>query len=313
MASLTSLENPISGLTSNNFNKVLNAGAVEFGQDWKTYCNCFAGPTFTTNPYVLGTKGTYRPIRSFTHLSGRTQSDFDNNTNIRKDGVFTSYTPYYKRSGSSWAVDGNNWTFVSEVTSFSPNGMTLETRDALGRYSASQFGFNNTLTTAVAANTKTEELAVGNFEDESYSNCMEQGFFDAYYNPQTNAFEDVNTQIITDQQAHTGRNSIRVTAASPVVFKNTLSSCEETSCNITVKTDLKEYSFLDAVLPLQVEFTSVSGFLNAEMLDDDSFILDGTSQGYPVLEVLVTDANGCKAKFVIAKNAAGVLTITKVQ
>lgn len=127
MASLTALKNPIQGLLSNQFESVVNAGAIEMSDDWKTSCNC---NNVGTNPYVNATKGNFRPVRSYTYLTGRKQTTYDLNTNIRRDGVFTAFSPYYKNVSGSWEKNPANWTFVSEVTAFSPNGMTMETKDA---------------------------------------------------------------------------------------------------------------------------------------------------------------------------------------
>ena len=52
---------------------VLQAGAVEFSNKRQTYCDCITSNGSpipqTTNPYILGTKGNWRPLKSFTHLT----------------------------------------------------------------------------------------------------------------------------------------------------------------------------------------------------------------------------------------------------
>lgn len=302
MASLTSLSDPRSGIQSNQYMNVLNAGAVEFGDVWKTYCNCFkTGPAATTNPYVLGIKGNWRPVRSFTHLSGRTQSDYDNNTNIRKDGVFTSYTPYYKNVSGNWNVNGLNWTYVSEVTQFSPNGMALETKDALGRYSASHYGFNNTLTTAVAANTQLKQLAFGNFEDFEYSNCMDQGFFNQIH--LNNQQEPIPAVNISSSVAHTGRNSIKVAGGTSIIFKNIVSSCEESVCNLNLTqiAGKNEFVISNGTAPYQIETNLISGSGNADLNPNGIVTVTYATNQYFEIEVSLTDANGCAAIFKISR------------
>jgi hypothetical protein len=305
MASVTTLENPIPAIKSNQYKKVLNAGAVEFSQEWDTYCNCFKSPaTATTNPYVLGTLGNFRPVRSFTHLSGRTQSDYDNNTNIRRDGVFTSYNPYYKNVNGNWQVDGSNWTFVSQVTAFSPNGMTLETRDALGRYSASNFGYNNTLTTAVAANTQIKELAFGSFEDVAYSNCMDQNFFNKVV-VGSNAQSEIPATMLSTSEAHTGRNSIKVESGQPVVFKNVVSNCVETTCNLEMKYNDKINGFdvVNGTAPYQLDVNLVSGSGNVDLNPNGTLSLTYVATQYLEMIITLTDANGCSATFKVTRAA----------
>jgi hypothetical protein len=293
---MTSLSNPLAGIGSNQFTNVLNAGAVEFDDIWKTYCDCFASSS--RNPYVLGTKGNWRPVRSYTHLSGRTQTNYDGNTNIRKDGVFTSYSPFYKLGQGKWTKDGQNWTFVSEVTEFSPNGMTLETRDALGRYSSSLFEFNNTLTTAVAANAKGQQIAAGSFEDAGNTNCLEQGYFSRAKIGDEEVAVIPGSSIETTH-VHTGRKSIKVEAGEPVVFENVISTCESTpSCDLTlVLHNNKEpyYQITGGQAPYQMTFEAFgNGTIDAALLPNNLITLAIMNAGDYMI-ITVTDNKGCKA------------------
>lgn len=287
MASLTSLSNPLSCISSNVYPNILNAGAVEFSQDWKTYCNCFknTGTTPTNvNPYVLGTLGNWRPVRSFTHLSGRTQSNFDGNTNIRRDGVFTSYTPYYRLQNGKWNKNQQNWTYVSEVTAFSPNGMVLETRDALGRYGASLFGYNSTLTTAVAANARTKQMAYLGFEDVDYSNCMDQHFI----------FE--GSPDVERNDAHTGRHSLKVETGSPIVFVyETIDGCEPTACQLEFAQEFKHlYRIENGTAPYSIEVEVITGEVDASITNNTLVSIEGNTTDYYEIKITVTDANGCQ-------------------
>src|ERR1043165_8206486 len=97
MANITCETNPLAGLKSNVYENVLQASAVEFSDKRKTECNCLTGHDeetvvpYSVNPYIIGTKGNWRPLKSYTHLTKRTKSNYDGNTNIRRDGMFTSY------------------------------------------------------------------------------------------------------------------------------------------------------------------------------------------------------------------------------
>jgi hypothetical protein len=298
MASLTALTDPTQALQNNNYKNVLNAGAVEFNDNWNTYCDCYQGVNASTNPFVLGIRGNWRPVRSYTHLSGRSQSNYNKNTNIRVDGVFTSYSPFYTNVGGNWNKNGANWTFVSEVTQFSPNGMTLETRDALGRYSASTFGFNNTLTTGVAANTKATQLAVGNFEDLAYTNCMDQGFFSKELNSTTILSTNISTT-----QSHTGRNSIKVAAGGSVKFGNSTTCPEENICNITATLAANAPNYNSGTITIsggspnyQIELntplTAEAYQINGNQISYN-FITIPASGPQPFITINVTDASGC--------------------
>lgn len=285
MASVTLLSNPINQIKNNVYRNVLNAGAIEFSQYWKTYCECFggSGSFATTNPFILGTKGNFRPVRSYTHLTDRTQTNLNGNTNIRKDGVFKSYTPFYKIQNGNWNVDAKNWTYVSEVTEFSPNGMTLEAKDALGRYSSTQFSFNNTMTSAVASNTSLKQLLNLHFEDENFSNCSDENV----------AVSGLN---LDNENAHTGRNSIKVQANNPVTISSIDRSCAQDECQINVvKTSGDLYEIQNAIAPITVEVQSISGSVDVVLNPNNTLSIINLEAGnYYEFLISLQDAKGCQ-------------------
>lgn len=314
MASMTSLNNPLTGISTNQFGNVLNAGAIEFGQDWRTYCECYtSGGPASTNPYVLGTKGNWRPVRSYTHLAGRTQSNFDNNTNIRKDGVFTSYTPFYKLTQGKWGRDPQNWTFASEVTNFSPNGQTVETRDAMGRYSASLYGFNNVLTTATANNSKLKEISSGSFEDYNYTNCMADGYF-SKAKVGTGAVGYLPVGSISNVHSHTGKTSLKVVSGSPVVFENIIATCDNPQpCSVALNViNSTSMTISGGTVPYVVEFDSESSNGDAfqSAANTVSYSLS-TASNSNSLFIKITDASGCRVGKKVTV-VSGVLTYENI-
>lgn len=297
IASITTLKNPLTGLTGNIFENVLQSSAIEFSQDWRTFCDCFDDPlaaNYTTNPYVLGTKGNWRMSRSWLHLSSRTQSNYDNNTNIRKDGMFTSYTPFYKLTSGKWNIDERNWTFTSEVTEFSPFGQELENKDALGRYSAATFGFNQTLATSVAANSRYRELGFDAFEDYDFGDCSDDHF----------KFRD--NPVIVNTQSHTGRKSIKVSAGTPVVMNKQFENCEPEGCTLELSplhqltSTLGIISVTNGTAPYNIEYDIVNGN-PAVNIDNQSTQISLTGSGYTIT-ITVTDMNGCKVLQTYTKN-----------
>jgi len=211
MASITTLQNPLTGLNNNIYEKVITASATEFNDQWHIFCDCISAyqGTNTAQSYITGARGNWRKKRDFVHLTGRTQSDYNDNTNARIDGVFTSYNPLYKMGGGKWQFDTTNWTFTSQVTQINPNGQELENQDALGRYSAATYGYNQTFAISVGANSKYSELAYDNVEDYHLKNCGDDHF--KFPNP-----------TIDSLQSHTGKKSIRVSAGSPLSMTKVL-------------------------------------------------------------------------------------------
>jgi len=189
--------------------KIINAGAVDYSDYWPAGCECGISPapeppaTSTGNPYFKNEKGVWRTKSSRTYLTGRFSQA---KVTPRQDGFFTSFEPFYKLTAShNWYKDMTNWTFVSEVSIYSPYGFELENRDALNRYSAAQYGYNNTLPMAVGANTKYREIGYDGFEDYGFDSCPTSAHFSFR--------EAIGGQVVPDQ-SHTGKYSIKVNANS---------------------------------------------------------------------------------------------------
>ena len=298
----TFMVNPLDQFKDNVFENVIQASAIEYDDTWRVFCDCNGTTTVnSTNPYVLGNKGNYKPIRSYLHLSERTQSDYNNNTNIRKDGVMESFTPFYQLSSSgNWEIDSDNWTFTSEITEFNPYGQELENKDALGRYSSAQFGFNQTLPKAVAGNSKYTDMGFTSFEDEGFSDCADNHF----------RFSNLN---VVDNQSHSGRNSIRVTLGNSAVMEKDIEDCPD-SCDLSilVRKDTKSgYLFVEpyysaATSPAYV--AQQNPVISFNIITGSPVVsISGTNQlniipvGPFQLEITIVDDNGCKVVLLISQ------------
>lgn len=283
-------ENPIAGLTTNIFDKILQAGAVEYVDEWGTFCECFADDEregATTNPYVLGLKGNWRPKASYLHLSGRTQTYENANSNIRHDGMFASFTPFYKLTGGNWNIDRQNWTYTSSVMEFSPFGQPLETVDALNRHSSSQYGYNQSLKIASANNTRYRQLGFDSFEDYDFENCSD------------NHFKLAPGAEIVESKAHSGRRSLKVTPATPIVYSTAIvEDCETLPdpCPIEVQLiidgNARVYKILSGNAPYQFNVSIISGPVFYEMTPQGINVFSTNPHtGHYILTI--TDATGC--------------------
>jgi hypothetical protein len=290
MATLTSLSNPLTSLSSNAYQNVLQASAVEYSIKRKTHCNCIEQNSIlpnTTNPYITGTKGTWRPLKNYTHLTTRSQSNINNNTNIRKDGMFESYTPFYKLTGGNWQMDEKDWTHASEVTEFNVFGQEVENKDALNRYSSATFGYNQTAALSVAANAAQKEQGFDGFEDYAYNPCVDDHF--KFLTPDT-----VTTE------AHTGRYSLKVSSGTPkYLHKQLAEDCtpESSSCDLNVTTGIwLEYQTIiitGGTAPYSIDSEVISGGVSHPTVvhSNNRTYIEGI--GPYVLEITVTDAKGC--------------------
>lgn len=138
-------------------------------------------------------------------------------TKINKDGEYDIFVPFH------WADPNLNvkqWNMINTVTRYSPYGYALEAKNALDVFSAELYGYNRSAVTASASNAKHQEIAYDGFEDyknNQYGSPYNNGhgnfvLLDPNYN------FDVNPNILTSSQAHTGRYSIKVEHSKSVFY-----------------------------------------------------------------------------------------------
>lgn len=286
--------NPLENIHENIFSKVLQASAVEFSDDWKTFCECFidtTGTSTTINPYVLGNKGIWRPKASYVHLSGRSQAKENNNTNIREDGMFTSFNPFY-RYQNAWLIDRQNWTYTSSVVDFSPFGQALETIDALNRYSSSVYGYNQTLPVAVAANSRYRQLGFDGFEDYAFQNCSD------------NHFRLGGTSLVHNE-AHSGHYAVKVSQNNPIELSVVLDElCAQKECDIEVQVlsstvsesqVLYELTPMGSNAPFTIETEIIGGSPVVDLMANGlGLSIQKNTNGTDQVKIIITDSKGCQ-------------------
>ena len=214
------LSNPIQG-PNIVFANVINAGASEYNETWKRMgCNC-ANVSTSTNPYMLGVKGNLRPLRSWTYLTDRYQKLTNNQMNIRNDGYYKDFAAFwqYQSASNLLGVPSNiastKWQYVTQITNYNPLGLEIENKDALSRYLMAQYGYGRKLPVATSNNSQYKESGFDGFEDYDYNNCIDDHF--SWRTAKSN---------VTNSEAHTGRNSIRVPAGQNLDIKKVILPCE---------------------------------------------------------------------------------------
>lgn len=209
--------------------KVINAGAVDYSDYWKASCECgVIEPGRNYNPYLVNEKGVWRTVSSRTYLTGR---NFQPNVTPRVEGFFTKFSPFYKLSiGNAWYKDPTDWTFVSEITRYSPYGVEIENKDALNRYSAAQYGYNNIFPVAVGANSKYTELGYDGFEDRGFDGCILKAHF--RFPGRLQSGETGNDPaVVSSQTSHTGKYSLLVRPGQKAVMVKQINCGSGTPAN----------------------------------------------------------------------------------
>jgi hypothetical protein len=187
--------------------KIINASAVDYSDDWPTGCECGLKSGGIQNPYLSNFKGVWRTKSSRTYLTSRYNQA---TMTPRNDGFFEKFLPMYRLTGAgSWSKNTTDWVTVSEVNRYSAYGFEIESKDAMDRYSAAQYGYNNTLPMAVGANTRYRDIGFDGFEDYGFGGCPSSPHF-RFDAPIENANNTTNAVLVSDKKSHTGKYSLQV-------------------------------------------------------------------------------------------------------
>jgi hypothetical protein len=194
------------------------------------------------NPYYQGVKGDWRPDYNYVYQVSRVQVPGNSNvagaTNIRSSGYYNSFTPFWTNTtnttnnnpqgtllpiapvaGSPGVVADPRWVYSNKSVYFDQKGNAVESVDALQRYSAVLYGYQQSLATAVATNARHNEIAFDGFEDYYFSlpqatvgSCPMQRQLDMGLALQGSQYCSGGNCIVTGN-AHTGNYSLNLTGS----------------------------------------------------------------------------------------------------
>ena len=201
---VVSLENPIVGnmLRLQNPLPVLDASVQTFARypigDEACYCTGDL-EGFGNNDVLKRLAETYRwyPETGYTQLRPRDYADDDGHRfNLRKDGTYVSFIPFWKRANSQWVAVPQPWTFTEKNTLVNAFGKPEELKDPLNRFTSFKWGHNQTLMRARIFNAKKGEGFLEDFEIIDPVNCSDgRDYLDEDYER---------------SEGHTGVNSLSV-------------------------------------------------------------------------------------------------------
>lgn len=224
--------------------KVLNASASELNDEWQTFC-CAVGSDYCKgcngfNPFVMNLDGNWHMNRQYAFRTTRNDSATTGKSRLRASGFLENFTPYWSWSGNSLTKqpENNRWVWGSEADKINPFGQIEQTKDTLGLYASSVFGFRHSLPIATASFAKRNEIAFDGFErsDSDYQTtykldeqCYKASHFNLLGNNQ--AVRSISTIDRTTNEAHTGNYSLLIPAGQLIGINrfNTSESCSSRS------------------------------------------------------------------------------------
>jgi hypothetical protein len=244
VATITNMINPLAGgkLLFDTTSKVINAAAVEFKEKWQTdndvfkrlklmfntsKCvyeeveDCAGFLEKSINPYRKGLLGNFRVHRNMVFYEGRREYDTTANTNIAENGFLKNFKQYWNFNTSANLIPdtlSSQWVWNSKLTKVNAKGLELETQDALGIYTAAQYGYHKTLPVAIVNNSRYNEMVYDGFEDSSYSEALNPPSINACAIKHVNYTGMANSQIVNSNaagiNAHSGQYMLTVNQSS---------------------------------------------------------------------------------------------------
>ncbi|HUC80964.1 MAG TPA: hypothetical protein VMR70_08615 [Flavisolibacter sp.] len=181
------------------------------------------------NPYQTGYLGNWRPLESNVYHIDRSMqtndTDASDRTNIRKGGVYSYFTAFWIYDGGTGFfvpnTNDNNWIAASQTTLVNEKGVEVENKDALGRYSSALYGYLESLPVAVASNAQAMEIAYDGLEDYNFDlRCsLLSGNCDSLQSAFSfRKFLNGTSVTNTDEEAHTGKYSLKLSASNGVTI-----------------------------------------------------------------------------------------------
>ena len=168
------------------------------------------------NPYVAGLRGNWRPENSYTYLGERNYTSA--NAELRTDGEFTTFDPYWQWSGTELSLNSgastfDKWTSAATITKTDEFGNEVENKDALGIYSSALFESNGNLAIAVGGNAQYGQIAYDGFDH--YDNIVSVCPINEYFGVQQK-IADARYSLSDD--AHTGSKSLSISPTDTLIY-----------------------------------------------------------------------------------------------
>ncbi|THU30758.1 hypothetical protein FAM09_29605 [Niastella caeni] len=248
VASITLMSNPVDETTHklniNSSSDVIDATAAEYQEKWQAdnevvrkYSLFFNANTCTydeledcngyleksINPYLKGLVGNFRPYRNRLFYGERKESNPLASTDLPKNGFLLNFQLFWDFNSYNNLVPNTSntqWVWQNQMTRFNTKGMELENKNVMNIYTAALFGYHKTLPTAVATNSRYDEMAYEGFEDYEYAEALNPASVNSCTKKHITLTNLNNSQIVSSDvtgfAAHTGKYMMAVPQGATV-------------------------------------------------------------------------------------------------
>jgi hypothetical protein len=192
------------------------------------------------NPYLKGIVGNLKPFKSFVFYNSRAETNPNSTTSIRKNGLLSGFGHYWNFNTAFNLVPdlaNTKWIWNSELTRVNAKGQELETKDALNRFTAAQYGFNKNMTVAVVQNARYGKAFAESVEDGNYNEYLNPFTGKSCTNNQYISFVGLPNGAVNSSQAHTGNQSIAINSNATLVKPFSIDTAFRDSFNLVNRRD----------------------------------------------------------------------------
>ncbi len=207
---------------------VINTSGTDFFEKAKLRTDPCTEEGDVINPYAHNLLGQWKQEHSYVFDGDRDYSADDS----RKDGLLTEHQPFWKNEAGTWRAiydpartsdyDASDplqdWIQTGSATLYDSYGFGLESKNAIDIYQSQGIGYNKRLQKSATANARYAESGFDGFEDYFSDGVYDGGSFTPY-GCHTRHFGVPNGHnLVTDQEAHSGRYSVRAHGPYGVQF-----------------------------------------------------------------------------------------------
>ncbi len=229
---------------TNTSQNIIDAKVQEFCTSPSFYIQPAAGdhtltnvaPSFTNalfNGIITGFNGTLRPTLSYAYNISRT---YTTQPNIKTDGIYSSFSPYWIYSGgNNWVKNSptTNWVAMNNNKYYSPYGYLVQSENAIGVPQSQRYVFNHTLPSFQASNAPVDEAGFESFEEYdsgsgiygTLTNISVTNTTNIYNNDYLGFYAQVSPgggPSFSGSTAHTGRNCMLFNTTNTVTLTHNL-------------------------------------------------------------------------------------------
>lgn len=120
--------------------------------------------SYSQNPFFLGQRGVWKPDGNYVFIKDRDQAFAGSTPNLRDGGIMDDVPFFDYNFPFLDEIDNIGWKKTNQATMYTGEHQ-IEQKDILDLYSASLYGYNDHLPTAVATNSRYFEIGFESFEE----------------------------------------------------------------------------------------------------------------------------------------------------